>query len=279
MRKNSDRMGSKIHLHIPEPCREDWSIMPKTERGKYCAACSKEVFDFSNLSPYEINRKFLEFHQNQTDVCGQFKNSQLRSIGRDSAPSIRQLHGFRRFVFPIAALVSWFITSCKSRTSGVPMTEPYQGDHDQVRIFNQLCNTRGRTAGSIVIDDRDTIKVDSTSLNKKLFCKVNFNHDEFRLTHLSIKKLDTFIKELASTNYVEIEIIGHTDTTGSMQYNKALSEKRAKSVSDHLRSQGVKVTAARGVGFQYPVSSNASMVGRADNRRVEIRVKTEETKK
>jgi outer membrane protein OmpA-like peptidoglycan-associated protein len=69
-----------------------------------------------------------------------------------------------------------------------------------------------------------------------------------------------------------IDVVGHTDSTGSMQLNMQLSQARAASVGAYLQSQGVLAAriATQGVGPQYPVASNDTVEGRAQNRRVEL---------
>ena len=70
----------------------------------------------------------------------------------------------------------------------------------------------------------------------------------------------------------QIQIIGHTDSTGSASYNQDLSQRRAVSVASVLRGSGVpsnRVTAF-GRGEDQPIVSNLTPEGRAQNRRVEI---------
>ncbi|MFC0712094.1 OmpA family protein [Azorhizophilus paspali] len=72
-----------------------------------------------------------------------------------------------------------------------------------------------------------------------------------------------------------IEVIGHTDNTGSYQTNMNLSQRRAQSVANYLIAQGVngaRVT-TRGAGPNSPVASNATESGRSQNRRVEINLR------
>jgi outer membrane protein OmpA-like peptidoglycan-associated protein len=69
-----------------------------------------------------------------------------------------------------------------------------------------------------------------------------------------------------------IEVIGHTDNTGTAAYNIDLSQRRASSVASILRDSGVpsgRVT-AYGRGEDQPIASNLTPEGRAQNRRVEI---------
>jgi len=68
---------------------------------------------------------------------------------------------------------------------------------------------------------------------------------------------------------------GHTDSTGSDDYNQSLSERRAYSVGDFLQLQGVageRIT-AQGYGEQHPIADNTSPSGRRQNRRVDLLLK------
>lgn len=67
-------------------------------------------------------------------------------------------------------------------------------------------------------------------------------------------------------------IIGHTDSTGSAEYNMGLSKRRAQAVADYLVSTGVDANKLRviGRGKNDPIASNETEEGRAQNRRVDI---------
>lgn len=69
-------------------------------------------------------------------------------------------------------------------------------------------------------------------------------------------------------------VYGHTDNVGSSEVNQRLSEQRAQSVAGSLESFGVSRARMqiRGYGFNQPIASNATPEGRAQNRRVELRV-------
>lgn len=69
-----------------------------------------------------------------------------------------------------------------------------------------------------------------------------------------------------------LTIEGHTDSTGTPAHNQVLSEQRAKSVREYLTGKGVaagRLTTA-GYGQVKPVADNATELGRAQNRRVEL---------
>ncbi len=71
-----------------------------------------------------------------------------------------------------------------------------------------------------------------------------------------------------------VEVAGHTDSTGTDQYNQALSERRARSVASYLGSHGVVSTRliTVGAGEGHPVASNDTEQGRSANRRVELTI-------
>jgi outer membrane protein OmpA-like peptidoglycan-associated protein len=71
-----------------------------------------------------------------------------------------------------------------------------------------------------------------------------------------------------------VDVLGHTDATGTAKANEALSLRRAQAVAAQLRTRGVSPArlATRGYGAAYPIADNGTEVGRATNRRVEIRL-------
>ncbi len=69
-----------------------------------------------------------------------------------------------------------------------------------------------------------------------------------------------------------VQVVGHTDNTGSAAYNADLSQRRAGAVASVLRGAGVSGARLNpvGMGEDQPIASNLSPAGRAQNRRVEI---------
>jgi outer membrane protein OmpA-like peptidoglycan-associated protein len=76
---------------------------------------------------------------------------------------------------------------------------------------------------------------------------------------------------------LHLAIEGHTDSTGSAEFNQTLSEKRASTVRDYLVTQGLGASSlsAEGFGMDNPVADNGTTEGRQKNRRVEIIVSGE----
>ena len=101
---------------------------------------------------------------------------------------------------------------------------------------------------------------------------VTFATDSSDLSPAFFDVLNSVSKVLAEFDQTVVEVAGHTDSTGSEQYNQSLSERRAGSVASYLRSQGVisERLITVGMGELRPVADNTTAAGRQANRRVEI---------
>jgi len=79
---------------------------------------------------------------------------------------------------------------------------------------------------------------------------------------------------LASYNQTYVDVYGHTDSTGNDAINIPLSQNRAQAVANYLTSRGVAAAriGTQGFGASQPVASNATVEGRQQNRRVEIKI-------
>lgn len=105
-----------------------------------------------------------------------------------------------------------------------------------------------------------------------------FDLNKSELLPLSYVALMDLIDLMNTKPNLRIEIRGHTDNQGNKEYNQELSFKRAKSVVDYLIAQGgIQHTRLefKGLGDTLPCSSNTSLEGRQQNRRVEFRVLSE----
>jgi OmpA-OmpF porin, OOP family len=105
----------------------------------------------------------------------------------------------------------------------------------------------------------------------------NFAFDSAALTPRGTATLDEFVEASRGTLFRRVNIDGYTDSVGTAAYNRQLSQRRAQSVLQYLKSHGMRSQSfnAQGHGPADPVASNANAEGRAQNRRVEIRVSTE----
>lgn len=100
-----------------------------------------------------------------------------------------------------------------------------------------------------------------------------FDHDKSVIKPAGKADLDAFAARLSSLATVQsVEIVGHTDSTGSDAYNQDLSMRRANAVKNYLLDKGMdpSIITTSGMGESQPVASNATAEGRAQNRRVEV---------
>ena len=86
--------------------------------------------------------------------------------------------------------------------------------------------------------------------------------------------LDEAVTTLKRYPGLKIEVAGHTDSTHSDAYNQGLSARRAQAVLDYFVERGIPPDSltAKGYGESMPVADNGSAEGRAQNRRVELRI-------
>jgi len=105
--------------------------------------------------------------------------------------------------------------------------------------------------------------------------KFGFNRDN--LTPKAMEALDQLAGTISSTKGYIIALEGSTDSVGSADYNYDLSQRRANSVTQYLAAK-YNVPAHKiyviGLGKDKPVESNKTSEGRADNRRVDVRLMT-----
>jgi len=115
------------------------------------------------------------------------------------------------------------------------------------------------------INDGQAIKVTFDS-------GILFATNSSSLNQTSINALTQFANSLKSNPETDVQIFGHTDSTGSDQINIPLSQQRAGSVQNFLMGQGIVSTrmTSQGMGSSQPVADNSTVAGRTQNRRVEI---------
>lgn len=107
---------------------------------------------------------------------------------------------------------------------------------------------------------------------------ITFATNEDRIDSAFYQTLNDVSGVLRQYDQTLIQVEGHTDSTGSLEYNQQLSQRRAQSVAQYLMNAGVssmRVT-TRGFGPTMPVATNDTAQGRSMNRRVEIKIRGQE---
>ena len=123
------------------------------------------------------------------------------------------------------------------------------------------------SAGVQVVESDDSIRLIMPG-------NITFRTDSADINSSFYPVLNSVAKVLKKYSNSTVMVSGHTDSTGSAEYNLALSKSRAQSVAAYLQGQGVKSSRFEvlGMGSSNPIASNADAAGRAQNRRVEIKI-------
>jgi len=143
-------------------------------------------------------------------------------------------------------------------------------DDDQDGVPDTSDNCPGTPAGVIVgIDGCPTAREIQAEM---VLEGVSFATNSADLTVASYAVLNKVTESLAAFPAVTVEIQGHTDRTGSSDYNRDISGRRAHAVRDYLIAHGIAASRLTAVGYgeTRPIASNDSREGRAANRRVEV---------
>jgi outer membrane protein OmpA-like peptidoglycan-associated protein len=114
--------------------------------------------------------------------------------------------------------------------------------------------------------------LENNSIKLNIPSEISFDVDSALVTAGFRPTLDQISTILVRYPETSVNIIGHTDSTGSEEYNQSLSERRAESVANYFVSQQVSRPrlSTAGVGESRPRADNSTESGRQQNRRVEI---------
>ncbi len=170
----------------------------------------------------------------------------------------------RKIVFFLTLLSFTALFSCRSRkvvpsSSPSPVAEAQQDPYGNKLPGAKVEQVKGGT--KVTIDSEVLFEINSSYLSES-----------------AKHSLGELFKEIKKQGYKTIVIEGHTDKTGSPEYNKWLSEKRATTVKTLAESHGIDGDRIikMGYGDSQPVADNKTSEGRAKNRRVEITINTAE---
>jgi outer membrane protein OmpA-like peptidoglycan-associated protein len=116
------------------------------------------------------------------------------------------------------------------------------------------------------------LKKDLAATGRARLYGILFDTDSAHLRAESLPTLDEVVRLLNGEPTWALTVEGHTDSTGTAAHNQPLSEQRAKAVKEYLVGKGVAAERLATVGFgqSHPVADNATELGRAANRRVEL---------
>ncbi|MDP4200862.1 MAG: OmpA family protein [Bacteroidota bacterium] len=124
--------------------------------------------------------------------------------------------------------------------------------------------------GRILSNHPDIKLSETTNGRTRLLVFFDFNSSDLKSS--SYPELNRAVKLMKAVPTMQVEIAGYTDSVGSPEYNRQLSEKRANSVRDYLVRNGITKARVKthGYGEESPIADNSTDEGRAENRRVEF---------
>lgn len=157
------------------------------------------------------------------------------------------------------------IAALKSKNKDYASTEELKQKIDEIK------KTFASDEAEVMKDGKNIV----VRLKKMQFStgRSDLNPDSFA----TLRKVDTLISAVPVT---QVTVEGHTDSIGSNEVNKNLSEQRAEAVKKYLLSQGLPSSikmATAGYGSNRPLATNKTKNGRAINRRVDIVIETPAT--
>lgn len=143
-------------------------------------------------------------------------------------------------------------------------------DGDGIVDIDDKCpNAKGTPAngGCPEITKADIIRI--TYIGSKLF----FENNSDKLKVASLSQLDELTLILNRNQGAKLTIEGHTDSVGADDFNMTLSQKRSDSVKQYLIGKGIEEARLTAIGFgeTKPIAANTTTLGKAKNRRVELK--------
>lgn len=149
------------------------------------------------------------------------------------------------------------------------------GEYNFTALDSYNCQSHGKVIFEEPVVEVDEFKggLEGIEEGGSLVLKdIFFEFNKTALLPESFPELNKVVSFMKDNDIKLIEISGHTDSEGSEQYNQKLSEGRALSVVQYLKSQGIGADRLQAVGYgeSKPIDTNFSDEGQARNRRVEF---------
>ena len=149
-----------------------------------------------------------------------------------------------------------------------------------VVIFLSSCSSMNITEENVYSDNVKTVKA-SSSMSENINldsmaifanATVYFEFDKSSLTIKSIQTLKSAVDALNQNTSLQVTLSGHADERGTREYNLALGQRRAESVSDYLVLNGINKSriTVKSFGEEKPLAYGQDESSYAKNRRVEI---------
>ncbi|MHC1705431.1 MAG: OmpA family protein [Tenuifilaceae bacterium] len=149
--------------------------------------------------------------------------------------------------------------------------KPFGGPYLLKYFIDNLYLTKIESKNDRLVDT----KIDSLEIGDSFILEnIYFEFDKYDLLKESFPMLDRLTDYLKRKSNVNIQVSGHTDNIGTIEYNNELSIKRAISVVEYLKSNGIDQSRLKPIGFgsSSPLDTNKTVEARQKNRRIEIKI-------
>ena len=147
-------------------------------------------------------------------------------------------------------------------------------------IFLSSCSSMNVTEETVYSGDVKTVQASSTDNedisydNQAIFANatVYFDFDKTNLTSKSLQTLKSVVDALNDNSQLNIVLSGHADERGTREYNLALGQRRADTISQYLILNGVESNriTTKSYGEERPIANGQDEASYAKNRRVQI---------
>jgi outer membrane protein OmpA-like peptidoglycan-associated protein len=266
---------------------------PLVENKKYCVKLYVKLSSWSNFKIDQIDlyfserkRKFRNIHQYDFTPQVRFKNCNFnKSSNWTLLCTIFQPESNHRYM-----LLGNFKKTTKLNIERFEISEPnkklgggfYYFDDISVTPISDKSNcncssdSMKQVANKVEQISSDSIFPDSIKVNEPVILNnIHFKLDKATLLPASYPELNKLYRLMQRNSGIEINIAGHTDSTGTENYNKGLSVKRAQAVAEYLKEKGIDTSRVsyKGYGNTRPIATDSTEAGRAKNRRVEFIIK------
>jgi outer membrane protein OmpA-like peptidoglycan-associated protein/opacity protein-like surface antigen len=222
--------------------------------------------DWKICDNWKINTEF-GFHTIDGEVDGIINNNRQGILGSDADGYV---------TFNLGAVYSFGrIAKAKHNDmyGGVSRQAPRENYPTLEQIDSVVKNDIPRVIEKQVVVEKPVEKTIFENNNWVLF-GVNFKTNSAELLPESLPILQHAIQVLKDNSDVKVEIQGYTDNVGKDHANQILSEKRANSVKNYLVKNGIDGSRLTAVGFgnSKPIGDNNTVMGKAENRRIEFKI-------
>ncbi len=224
-------------------------------------------------SPVEWAAGGLIFLSDSLSLHGSYGAGLGRGVG---GPLSRMAAGLR-YVDPIKVERTYSVTSSsESEEPDTPQNlenAPVASAYSDLELDKILREAKSERVPSSAKDEDSLLRL-KTETEIIDIGAIRFEFNSAKLTPQAKETVKLLYDRLSALQPTQVGIDGHTDSVGSFKHNLALSQKRAQSVKAELERLGLngKIIQTEGYSYKYPVTSNATIKGRALNRRIDVSV-------